>query len=153
MQIAARGEDVGGVTGGEVLAGEDNRAAGGGDELENGAGEGGFSAAGFADEAEDFATGDVESDAVDGFDGADVAFEEETRRDREVRANVAKFEDGWGRGRESGRGHGRGILTTDGHEWSRMFRRIQEWACGRHGQHGRRKTEERRRDGGLFPNR
>ena len=104
MQIAARGEDVGGVTGGEVLAGEDNRAAGGGDELENGAGEGGFSAAGFADEAEDFATGDAESDAVDGFDGADVAFEEETRRDREVRANVAKFEDGWGRGRESGRG-------------------------------------------------
>jgi len=41
------------------------------------AGEGGFAAAGFADEAEDFATADAESDAVDGFDGADVAFEKE----------------------------------------------------------------------------
>ena len=77
LEIATRGEDVGGVTGGEILAGENHGAAGGGDELENGAGEGGFAAAGFADEAEDFATGDAESDAVDGFDGADVAFEEE----------------------------------------------------------------------------
>ena len=80
------------------MAGEDNGAAGGGDELEDGAGEGGFAAAGFADETEDFAPGDAEGDTIDGFDGADVAFEEEAGRDGEVGLDVAKFEDGGGRG-------------------------------------------------------
>jgi len=82
LQIAAGGEEFAGGVGGEIAAIEDDGAAGGGHQLENRAREGGFAAAGFTDEAEDFAAAHGEIDAVDGFDGADVTLQEESLRDR-----------------------------------------------------------------------
>ena len=79
---------------GEVFAFEPDAAAGGGEQAHDGAGEGGFAAAGLADEAEDLAAGKGKVDAVHGFHGAGGFFEDESALDREVGAQVAKFENG-----------------------------------------------------------
>jgi hypothetical protein len=57
------------------------------EEADDGFSEGGFAAAGFADEAEGFTWGDVEGDAVDGFDGAGLA-EHDAGADGEVDPEV-----------------------------------------------------------------
>ena len=61
------GDAVGGA---DLFAVEDEVAAVGRDEVEQEAGQGGLAAAGLADDAEGFAFGDGEGDAVDGADGA-----------------------------------------------------------------------------------
>lgn len=76
--------------GAEVAPVEDGAAAGGGLELHDSAGEGGFSAAGFADEAEDFAFFDVEGDAIDGADDF-IFFAEGSAFDGEMGANILEF--------------------------------------------------------------
>jgi hypothetical protein len=64
--------------------------------LKNGAGEGGFAAAGFADEPEDFTAAYGEINAVDGFDGADVPLHQKSPRNREVGFDVVELENGFG---------------------------------------------------------
>jgi hypothetical protein len=65
-----RGGDGEEVDGGAVWRVEEDLAAGGLDEAEEEAGEGGFAGAGFADEAEGLAADEVEGDVVDDGVGA-----------------------------------------------------------------------------------
>ena len=105
LQVSADAGDFVGRGGGEVAALEDDGATGRGHQLHDGAGEGGFTAARFAHEPDDFAPSEGEVDAIDGFDGADGFLEEETLLDREVRPDIAEFEDGgWGGHGSAGNG-------------------------------------------------
>jgi hypothetical protein len=59
LQVAPHGSHLGGGAGGEIAPLEDHGAAGGGHELQDGAGERGFAAAGFAHEPEHLAALDA----------------------------------------------------------------------------------------------
>ena len=85
-------EDVGALE--EDLAIDDDAALGF-DEAEESAADGGFAAAGFADEAEGFAGGDVKGDVFDSLDVADDVAED-AAADGEVGAEVADLEEGEG---------------------------------------------------------
>ena len=79
--------------GGDVFAVEQDAAGGGGDEAEDGEGEGGFAAAGFADQADAFAGVDGERDAVDGAERAGAAGEQ-AAADGEVDGEVFDGKEG-----------------------------------------------------------
>ena len=77
---------------GEVFAIEDDFPTGRALELHHGAGEGGLSAAGFADESEDFPALDSERDAIDRPDGIGHGIEEASAFLAEVDGEVADVE-------------------------------------------------------------
>jgi hypothetical protein len=92
LHLASEAEDFGGGGGEDVLVLVEDLAGGGGDESEDGSSDGGFAAAGFADESEGFARGEVEGDAIDGADVSD-GLAEESAFDREVGFEVADAEE------------------------------------------------------------
>src|SRR5262249_18011648 len=98
----------------DVFGVEDDLAAGRGDEAEDGAPDGGLAAAGFADEAEGLALGDVKGDAVDGANPAGGALEE-AGLDGEMGVEVADVEEGGACGGGlGGRGRGRSRCRSGG---------------------------------------
>ena len=76
---------------GQVLAVEDDLAGGRLVELQDRAAGRGLAAAGLADETEGLALLDLEGDAVDGLDGADLALEDDALGQREVHHQVVDF--------------------------------------------------------------
>ncbi len=72
---------------GDVGAAEVDGAGGGFEQADDGLAEGGFAAAGFADEAEGFAGSDVQRDAVHGAHGAGLA-QHDAAAHREVDAQL-----------------------------------------------------------------
>jgi hypothetical protein len=96
--VAAGFQDFGGRACGEVFAFEYDRATGGGHELEDRAGESGFAAAGFADEAEYFAATEGEIHAIDGFHRTTMTFNDESIVNGKVGFNVGELENGLGHG-------------------------------------------------------
>lgn len=95
LHVAAEALERVATCGDHVFAFEEDAAAGGWDEAQECAADGGFAAAGFTDETECFAFGDVEGDAIDGFDIAADALEQ-ARANREVRLEVLDLQDGGG---------------------------------------------------------
>ncbi len=71
---------------------EAHRARGRLEKLEDGAAQGGLPAAGFADQAERLALGDVEADPVHGAHAADLVVEDDPDLDREVLDEVAHLD-------------------------------------------------------------
>src|SRR5438309_1774137 len=75
---------------------------------EDGAADGGLAAAGFADEAEGFAGGDIKGDTIDGFHVADGA-RKDALANGEVRPEVADLDKRLGRARRRGVRVGAGV--------------------------------------------
>ena len=73
---------------------EDDLAAGRLVELQDRAAGRGLAAAGLADQAERLALLDLEGDAVDGLDRADLALEDDALGEREVHDQVVDFQEG-----------------------------------------------------------
>ncbi len=94
LHLAAHLAHLAAVQLGQVLAVEDDLAAGRLVELQDGAAGGGLAAAGLADQAEGLALLDVERDAVDGLDRADLALEDDALGQREVHDQVVDLQAG-----------------------------------------------------------
>lgn len=75
---------------GEIAAFEQDTSGGRSLELHDGAGKGGFAAAAFTDEAEDFSLAQLQRNAIDGFDGGDLSFKHGAGINGEVRADMVE---------------------------------------------------------------